>query len=117
MGKAEEEAGDKAFKLKAAAFLAFTGGFGMFAGFAGALGQTKKQDPGSFDRGLTGVEAGEEEAAARALRRLDRRGHSGQTGKTKSLADFEILNELLCVLYCHSFCKPVRRLVTVNAAV
>ena len=44
------------YKLKAGAFLVFTGGFGMCAGFAGALGQAKKQDPSSFDKGMTGLD-------------------------------------------------------------
>ena len=53
--------------------MAVTGGFGLFAGFAGALGQAKKQDPAGFDKGLAGA-AGDPavEAATRdAVRRLD----------------------------------------------
>ena len=48
-----EGGGISSYNLKAGAFLAFAGGFGLFAGFAGALGQTKKQDPAGFDRGMT----------------------------------------------------------------
>ena len=59
------------YKLKAGAFLAFTGGFGMLAGFAGALGQAKKQDPASFDKGMTGVDAKVEAATKEAVRNLD----------------------------------------------
>ena len=59
------------YKLKAGAFLAFTGGFGLFAGFASALGQTKKQDPASFDKGLTGVDPATESAKQEAIRKLD----------------------------------------------
>ena len=70
--RGEEEA-DKSleYKLKAGAFLAFTGGFGMLAGFAGALGQAKKQDPASFDKGMTGVDAKVEAATKEAVRNLD----------------------------------------------
>ena len=51
-GKQEEGEGDGnlSYKIKAGAFLTFAGGFGLFAGFAGALGQAKKQDPSGFDR-------------------------------------------------------------------
>ena len=59
------------YKLKAGAFLAFTGGFGMLAGFAGALGQAKKQDPTSFDKGMTGLDAEVEAATKKAVRNLD----------------------------------------------
>ena len=70
--RGEEEA-DKSlsYKLKAGAFLAFTGGFGMLAGFAGALGQAKKQDPASFDKGMTGQDAKVEAATKEAVRNLD----------------------------------------------
>lgn len=68
-----EEDADKSlsYKLKAGAFLAFTGGFGMLAGFAGALGQAKKQDPASFDKGMTGQDAKVEAATKEAVRNLD----------------------------------------------
>ena len=59
------------YKIKAGAFLAFTGGFGMLAGFAGALGQAKKQDPTSFDKGMTGQDAEVEAATKKAVRNLD----------------------------------------------
>ena len=59
------------YNVKAGAFLAFAGGFGLFAGFAGALGQTKKQDPAGFDRGMTGVDPAREAAREEAVRRLD----------------------------------------------
>ena len=42
---------NSSYKAKAGAFLAFAGGFGMLAGFGGALSQVKKQDPGHFDKG------------------------------------------------------------------
>ena len=43
----------------------------MLAGFAGALGQAKKQDPASFDKGMTGVDAKVEAATKEAVRNLD----------------------------------------------
>lgn len=69
----DDDASSLSYKLKAGTFLAVTGGFGLFAGFAGALGQAKKQDPAGFDKGLAGA-AGDPavEAATRdAVRRLD----------------------------------------------
>ena len=42
------------YKAKAVAFPAFAGWFGMLAEFGGALSQVKKQDPGHFDKGMTG---------------------------------------------------------------
>ena len=66
-----EGGGISSYNLKAGAFLAFAGGFGLFAGFAGALGQTKKQDPAGFDRGMTGVDPAREAAREEAVRRLD----------------------------------------------
>ena len=67
----ESEGGISSYNLKAGAFLAFAGGFGLFAGFARALGQTKKQDPAGFDRGMTGVDPAREAAREEAVRRLD----------------------------------------------
>ena len=67
----EDAAKSLSYKLKAGAFLAFTGGFGMLAGFAGALGQAKKQDPASFDKGMTGQDAKLEAATKEAVRNLD----------------------------------------------
>ena len=67
----EEEDRRLSYNVKAGAFLAFAGGFGLFAGFAGALGQTKKQDPAGFDRGMTGVDPAREAAREEAVRRLD----------------------------------------------
>ena len=67
----EEGEGGLSYNVKAGAFLAFAGGFGLFAGFAGALGQTKKQDPAGFDRGMTGVDPAREAAREEAVRRLD----------------------------------------------
>ena len=67
----EEEDGRLSYNVKAGAFLAFAGGFGLFAGFAGALGQTKKQDPAGFDRGMTGLDPAREAAKEEAVRRLD----------------------------------------------
>ena len=41
------------YRLKAAAFLTFIGGLGFASGFGGAVAAAKKQDPASFDHGLT----------------------------------------------------------------
>ena len=70
------------YKLKAGAFLAFAGGFGLLAGFGGALAQVsdcsvtlfcpnietsallcqvKKQDPGAYDMGSGKPVEGEEQ--------------------------------------------------------
>jgi hypothetical protein len=38
------------YKIKAGLFLATAGGIGLLAGFAGAIGIVKKQDPDSFDK-------------------------------------------------------------------
>ena len=38
------------YKIKAGLFLATAGGIGLLAGFAGAIGIVKKQDPESFDK-------------------------------------------------------------------
>ena len=56
MSSDDIESKDKSFgyKLKAGLFLATTGGFGLLAGFSGALAAAKKQDPQSFDKGLIG---------------------------------------------------------------
>ena len=62
---------DFSYKLKAGAFLAFTGGFGLFAGFASALGQAKKQDPTGFDKGMTGSDPVVESATKEAIKNLD----------------------------------------------
>ena len=67
----EDTSSSLSYKVKAGAFLAFTGGFGMLAGFAGALGQAKKQDPASFDKGMTGQDAEVEAATKKAVRNLD----------------------------------------------
>merc|ERR1719167_1114706 len=48
------------YKVKAGAFLAFAGGFGLLAGFGGALAQVKKQDPGAYDMGSGKPGEGEE---------------------------------------------------------
>jgi len=40
------------YKAKAAAFLTFAGGLGLFGGFGAALASAKKQDPKAFDQGL-----------------------------------------------------------------
>lgn len=40
------------YKIKAGLFLATAGGIGLLAGFAGAIGIVKKQDPESFDKGM-----------------------------------------------------------------
>ena len=49
----EDEADSNfSYKAKAGTFLAFAGGFGMLAGFGGALSQVKKQDQGHFDIGM-----------------------------------------------------------------
>ena len=49
----EREPTDLKYRLKAAAFLAIVGGLGLGTGFGGALAAAKKQDPASFDKGLT----------------------------------------------------------------
>jgi len=49
------------YKVKAGAFLAFAGGFGLLAGFGGALAQVKKQDPGAYDMGSGKPVEGEEQ--------------------------------------------------------
>jgi len=67
----EEDISDPYFKVKAGAFLAFAGGFGMLAGFGGALSQVKKQDPRHFDKGMTGLDPAEEAAKQKAMRSLD----------------------------------------------
>ena len=41
------------YRLKAAAFLAIIGSLGFFSGFGGAISTVKKQDPSSFNKGLT----------------------------------------------------------------
>lgn len=71
MSQDDNEDGGLSYKLKAGAFLAFTGGFGLFAGFASALGQAKKQDPSSFDKGLTGLDPATEKVKQEAVRNLD----------------------------------------------
>ena len=38
------------YKIKAGLFLATAGGMSILAGFAGAIGIVKKQDPDSFDK-------------------------------------------------------------------
>ena len=40
------------YKIKAGLFLATAGSIGFLSGFSGALAQSKKQDPESFDKGL-----------------------------------------------------------------
>ena len=68
----EDEADSNfSYKAKAGTFLAFAGGFGMLAGFGGALSQVKKQDPGHFDKGMTGHDPAEEAAKTDAMRRMD----------------------------------------------
>lgn len=47
------------YKIKAGLFLATAGGIGLLAGFAGAIGIIKKQDPESFDKYL--IDKDEEE--------------------------------------------------------
>ena len=42
--------------MKAGSFLTAAAGIGLLAGFGGALAQAKKQDPASFDAGLSGVD-------------------------------------------------------------
>lgn len=44
---------DTRYRLKAGTFLTVIGGFGFLAGFGGAIAAVKKQDPSSFDHGLT----------------------------------------------------------------
>ena len=44
---------DTRYRFKAAAFLSVIGAFGFLTGFGGALAAVKKQDPSSFDQGLT----------------------------------------------------------------
>ena len=44
---------DTRYRLKAGTFLTVIGGFGFLAGFGGAVAAVKKQDPSSFDHGLT----------------------------------------------------------------
>ena len=63
--------GGLSYKVKAGTFLAFSGGIGLLAGFAGALGQAKKQDPAGFDKGMTGLDPAMEAAKEEAVRRLD----------------------------------------------
>ena len=46
---------DSRYRSKAAAFLTIIGGFGFIAGFGGAIAAVKKQDPSSFDQGLTTI--------------------------------------------------------------
>ena len=41
---------ERGYKIKAGLFLATAGGIGLLAGFAGAIGMVKKQDPESFDK-------------------------------------------------------------------
>ena len=55
------------FKAKAGTFLAFEGGFGMFAGFGGALSQVKNEDPGHFVKGMTAEKA----AKTDTMKRMD----------------------------------------------
>jgi len=59
------------YNVKAGAFLAFAGGFGMLVGFGGAVSQVKKQDPSHFDKGLTGIDPAQEAAKVDALKRMD----------------------------------------------
>ena len=46
----ESDRGKRAYRFKAALFLATAGGIGLLAGFSGALAAVKKQDPQSFDK-------------------------------------------------------------------
>eukprot|EP00092_Neocalanus_flemingeri_P021663 GFUD01023500.1.p1 GENE.GFUD01023500.1~~GFUD01023500.1.p1 ORF type:complete len:203 (+),score=72.38 GFUD01023500.1:70-609(+) len=71
MSDVEDESSSFSYKAKAGTFLAFAGGFGMLAGFGGALSQVKKQDPGHFDKGMTGLDPAEEAAKTEALRKMD----------------------------------------------
>jgi len=71
MSEEETESSSFSYKLKAGAFLAFAGGFGMMAGFGGALSQAKKQDPGHFDKGMTGLDPAEEAAKTDAMKKMD----------------------------------------------
>lgn len=49
----EQSNTDTRYRLKAAAFLTLIGGLGFGAAFGGAIAAVKKQDPSSFDQGLT----------------------------------------------------------------
>merc|ERR1712192_264459 len=57
----DKDNGGIPYKVKAGAFLAFAGGFGLLAGFGGALAQVKKQDPGHYDLGSGKPVEGEEQ--------------------------------------------------------
>ena len=73
----DKDGGGIPYKVKAGAFLAFAGGFGLLAGFGGALAQAntfdpswadfelswqvKKQDPGHYDLGSGKPVEGEEQ--------------------------------------------------------
>ena len=74
----DKDEGGIPYKVKAGAFLAFAGGFGLLAGFGGALAQArqkscflschyeffpqvKKQDPGHYDLGSGKPVEGEEQ--------------------------------------------------------
>ena len=67
----DQEDSDFNYNVKAGAFLAFAGGFGMLVGFGGAVSQVKKQDPSHFDKGLTGIDPAQEAAKVDALKRMD----------------------------------------------
>ena len=54
------------YKIKAGAFLCTAAGFGVLAGFGGALAQAKKQDPRHFDAGMIGLDPAAEKAARSA---------------------------------------------------
>ena len=69
--EANNDSRNLSYKLKAGTFLAFAGGFGMLAGFGGALSQVKKQDPSHFDKGMTGLDPVEEAAKADAIKKMD----------------------------------------------
>ena len=82
-GQNKNNEGGIPYKVKAGAFLAFAGGFGLLAGFGGALAQVsdcsvisilskhrdislglcqvKKQDPGAYDMGSGKPVEGEEQ--------------------------------------------------------
>ena len=82
MDRSKQNEGGIPYKVKAGAFLAFAGGFGLLAGFGGALAQVsgcsvillskhqdisfglcqvKKQDPGAYDMGSGKPVEGEEQ--------------------------------------------------------
>ena len=61
------------YRIKAGAFLCTAAGFGVLAGFGGALAQAKKQDPRHFDAGMIGLDPAAEKAA-RSARHLQESG-------------------------------------------